>query len=128
MLLLGRPLGASAAQVGGLLSTGQVRPQQLSVAVALSFSFPSPWISISQHRSKERQGSPFLHLQNMHGFGDTKTEILSFDLLLCLPEDETPHGHRHYVGAGLHTGEPLDRSPIRLPMSSTLIRLKKRDA
>ena len=47
------------------------------------------------------------------------------DLLLCLPEGETPHGHRHYVGAGLHTGEQLDRSPIRLPMSSTLKSLNK---
>ena len=93
------------------------RPQQLSGAAAFSFLSLPPWFSISQQASMERQ--------DRHGLGDTETEILSFDLLLWLPEGETSHGHRHYVGAGLHTGETLDRIPIRFPMSSTLTSLNK---
>ena len=36
-----------------------------------------------------------------------------------------PRGHRHYVGAGMHAGEPLDRSPVLLPVGSALVSLTK---
>ena len=122
MLLLGRPLGASAARVGGLLSTGQFVAHASAAAAASCrgpfFSFPSPWISSSQETSEERRDIPTHHLQKQDGFGGTLTEVLSLALLRRLPVGGTPHGHRDCVRAGMHVGGPLNRTPIPPPVRS----------
>ena len=128
MLLLGRPRGASAAWVGGVLSTGRVGVHG-SAAAAVSCRgpfFPFHLGLRFREARKERQDSPTSHLQKQarswwHGDGDARFRPPPLPFVKA----KTPHGHRHDVGAGLHTGEPLDRSPIRLPMSSTLTSINK---
>ena len=76
ILLLGRPLGASVPGSEGCSAlAGFVfmdRPHQLSAAAALSFLSLSPWISISQQASKERQDTPTPVFKNRHGLGGTE--------------------------------------------------------
>ena len=122
MLLLGRPLGASA--VGGLLSTGLAAAAVSCRGPFLSFPFPLDFDFATSksgaaglsHSPSSKTGTVLVARRRR-----VSVSTSSFTFLNA----KTPHGHRHYVGAGLHTGEPLDRSPIRLPMTSTIISLNK---
>ena len=62
-------------------------------------------------------------VKNSYRDGGAKTKILSFDLLLCFSNSKAPHENKHYVGAGMHAGEPCNRTLIRLAMRSALLSL-----
>ena len=114
VLLLGRPLGGQCCPGRRVVSAlaGLVFMDLVAAAVELPRPFPFfPFSLGSRFRNRQvRSGKtlPLSIFKNRHGLGGTETEILGFNLLLCLPEGETPHGLRHFVGAGLHTGEPRD--------------------